>query len=552
MPTQVLALLAEITGTLTENFPAYPPHTIQRLAELVLYPKQHYKSVAAYLHAVDRVVHVTSGNNIYPLPPAIPDMSNMSISSNGVAGDNKEADEASAALTINTNGAAIGSDEALGGALLTPIPWLQRTHMNGGEGSSPASSSPIGSEDSGSHLPPGQGSTQQSQGPGQGSGSSASRHLEGQVRTESTETIEGPNGMGSIETVSVSVNGIPSIGARALTQGEILRQEQRAGVVPVSQLTRANALNVMGPSPFPSAAPISGESDPPNSPEADPVGESESADDTATVSHSENPDDEMADEVPHARGPEEIGAADMGPQSQTSSNISITSDGNVEMHGIDVESAVGRKADPQPYPTSAERSRPEQAKSENEEMDNDEKKGVLPESSVGEEEQKSPEIPDIQPSTPTAFTGLSNPAKRTAEDEDMDAETPSKKRQKSEDDGEAAAVGDETKATEPAAETSAATAEDAPELIKQEESEGKEQETEKPKQDSEGDIVLSDQATDPPPAPPPPPPSTADADAEAKTVEGDDKDWIKVDPEDADDDKTADTEKFADEVTDST
>ncbi len=62
-------------------------------------------------------------------------------------------------------------------------------------------------------------------------GSSGDRQME----TESTETIDGPNGMGRIETVSVSItNGVPTLSTvnRGITQGELLRQEQRAGVVP--------------------------------------------------------------------------------------------------------------------------------------------------------------------------------------------------------------------------------------------------------------------------------------------------------------------------------
>lgn len=83
--------------------------------------------------------------------------------------------------------------------------------------------------------------------------------------------------MGGIETVTVSVNGIsstrsPTNGSPpngttlraegAITQGELLRQEQRAGVVPKSQNSRKVA-------------------------DKDGKGEE--------------------DEVPHARGPEEIG-----------------------------------------------------------------------------------------------------------------------------------------------------------------------------------------------------------------------------------------------------
>lgn len=166
----------------------------------------------------------------------------------------------------------LGSDESLGGALLTPIPWLQSI-----------SGVKVKEE-------------------------SVASELEGEVRTESTETIDGPNGAGSIQTVSVSVNGVSSTtlaavvgeksdgGLRAeggVTQGELLRQEQRAGVVPAAQLAHMH-----------------------------PNGDGEE------------------DEAPHARGPEEIGMEDMGPQ--VHGPVNSLRHG---MQGIDVEAAVGRKAE---------------------------------------------------------------------------------------------------------------------------------------------------------------------------------------------------------------
>lgn len=180
-----------------------------------------------------------------------------------------------------------GSDESLGGALLTPIPWLK-------------AASSAGSNTPRSAL------------------SNHSDSVEREVKTESTETIEGPHGMGSIETVSVSVNGISSATASAVTngitdpgirevvslraeggvtQGELLRQEQKAGVVPVVHLPSIKN---------------------------DAEGEEE--------------------EVPHARGPDEIGMEDMGPQHHPAGVASHTPQG-YGMHGIDVEAAVGRRAE---------------------------------------------------------------------------------------------------------------------------------------------------------------------------------------------------------------
>jgi hypothetical protein len=246
------------------TFNSYPPHTIQRLAELILNPRAHYKALASYLHAVDRVVQVTSGTDTYPLPPAIPDMSALSTN-----GDDSK-DPATTVSWGNPASAAVGSDEALGGALLTPIPWLtRRSPESNGDGTPGA-----------------------------------------QIHSESTETIDGPNGMGSIETVSVSVNGVPSTGhTRGVTQGELLRQEQRAGVVPVSQLARAQEAHAKA------------------------------------ERHPEEEDDEAhepeaEDEVPHARGPEEIGVNDTGLQAVTTSYVG---EGGLEMQDIDLEAAVGRK-----------------------------------------------------------------------------------------------------------------------------------------------------------------------------------------------------------------
>ncbi|KAK2060281.1 hypothetical protein LY76DRAFT_591528 [Colletotrichum caudatum] len=299
LPAQIVAMLEEIKSVLL-TFPKYPPHTIQRLVELVLEPRRHYRHLASYLHAVDRVVHVTSGANTHPLPPAIPDMSTMTLLSNGGA-NGQENPAAAVAWSNSTNSVAstVGTDEALGGALLTPIPWLTRR-------ASPGSSSP-GSSNGG--------------GPAE-------------IRTESTETIDGPNGVGSIETVSVSVNGIPSMGAsssnRAITQGELLRQEQEQGVVPVNQLVR------QAEEAQHAAALRSGDDGRAASPEQQEQEQQEEQEYTTGAAEEEN-------EVPHARGPEEIGVGDLGPQSETTSFISGGL--GLEMQGIDVEAAVGRKAE---------------------------------------------------------------------------------------------------------------------------------------------------------------------------------------------------------------
>ncbi|KAF7537619.1 hypothetical protein G7Z17_g12819 [Cylindrodendrum hubeiense] len=262
LPKQLADMLTDITTHL-QTFTTCPPHTVQRLAELILQPRAHYKALATYLHAVDRVVQVTSGISTYPLPPAIPDMSSMRLN-----GEDAK-DPALSVAWGNPTTAALGTDEALGGALLTPIPWLTRR-----------------SPEESNHDTPG-----------------------AQIHSESTETIDGPNGVGSIETVSVSVNGVPSTGhARGVTQGELLRQEQRAGVVPVSQLSRAQ--------------------------------EAVTEEERAQMAEGEDGEPQEDEETPHARGPEEIGVNDTGLQAITTSYVG---EDGLEMEGIDVEAAVGRK-----------------------------------------------------------------------------------------------------------------------------------------------------------------------------------------------------------------
>ncbi|GAO15262.1 hypothetical protein UVI_02006500 [Ustilaginoidea virens] len=281
LPKQIADMLRDVK-THMETFKTCAPHTIQRIAELVLEPRAHYKALAPYLHAVDRVVRVTSGTSAYPLPSVVPDMSAMELN-----GGEDARDPAAAVAWSNPTAAALGTDEALGGALLTPIPWLRRpSPETNGDAASSASASASASA---------------SPGPGPAPGPASAG---AQIHSEGTETIDGPNGVGSIETVSVSVNGVPSTGhARGVTQGELLRQEQRAGVVPVSQLTA-------GSQPSPPADEDGG---------------------------GLNQEDEQ---VPHARGPQEIGVSDTGPQGVTTSYVG---DDGVLLNGIDVEAAVGRR-----------------------------------------------------------------------------------------------------------------------------------------------------------------------------------------------------------------
>ncbi|QDS71117.1 hypothetical protein FKW77_009648 [Venturia effusa] len=266
-PPELTMLHESIKSTLKSGFSKYPPHTIQRLAELILFPKRHYRYLPPYLNALDRVVNVSSNTTVFPLP-------HTSLPGGGVLNGVSAINDVTA-----STGPALGSDESLGGALLTPIPWL----------------SPAGR---------------------------VSSQSERELLSESTEMVDGPNGAGRIETVSV-VNGVmttssvPAVGSRAsvastsaapiaqthiasteqtlraegaVTQGELLRQEQQAGVV----------------------------ANPPRS-----LRMSEAELGSMEV-------DENGEEKPHARGPDEIGMEDTGPQEKPPGA------------GLDMEAAVGR------------------------------------------------------------------------------------------------------------------------------------------------------------------------------------------------------------------
>lgn len=312
LPPDLLMLYTTSTHILERDFAQSPPYTIQRLAELVLYPKNHYRFLPAYLRALDRIVSVSSPVSDFPLP---------TLHASGQGGFLTNGDSSHVNGSAEREGLGLGSDESLGGALLTPIPWLRNNALT--------------------------------------SVSSNTSQSDGELHSESTETIEGPNGAGSIETVTVTVNGVPSATSvahtspaqtplsaptsptlseqsdassssssgtteaqlreqGAVTQGELLRQEQEAGVIPLTQTSPRRSLIAggavaVGREPAITGMPASG------------------------------PDvaDDRPEEHPHARGPEEIGMEDMGPQHHP-----------LEA-GLDMEAAVGRGRDKSPQPSSA-------------------------------------------------------------------------------------------------------------------------------------------------------------------------------------------------------
>lgn len=120
----------------------------------------------------------------------------------------------------------------------------------------------------------------------------------GDLRTESTSLIDGPNGAGSLETVTVSMNGIARAGV--VPPGNVLLSQPDTGTSPVGRQTRSS-----------SAA--------------------------AAVARKEEAEEGKGegDERIHARGPEEIGVEDMGPQATASEGAIV----------FDVEGALGRRGE---------------------------------------------------------------------------------------------------------------------------------------------------------------------------------------------------------------
>lgn len=279
IPPALQRTYSYIRECLTSQFTAQPPHTIQRLAELILFPKQHHNFLHSYLNALDRVVSVYSGLNALPNP--IP---NPSPQANG----------ASAHHAPN----APDSDESLGGALLTPIPWLRDSGVYFGAGtSSPSSPGP-----NGANADATSGSETSSSDGGGGGG----------VPTPDSPSSD------STSTSTPSTSAAPDRRpAGAVTQGELLRAEQRASSPPAPIASLASMRQV---SPDAQVAVA----------HAAAVAEGGPADSSAATLVP------LPDEQPHARGPENIGLEDTGLQSARGQGGGPTV--------LDMQAAAGRGA----------------------------------------------------------------------------------------------------------------------------------------------------------------------------------------------------------------
>ena len=148
-----------------------------------------------------------------------------------------------------------GGDDFVGGAVLTPIPWLNVTSMA-------------------SYL-------------------SGDRPYMSDLRTESTSLIDGPNGAGSLETVTVSMNGM----ARR-ARDELSGRTERMGAGPLSS-------HPLHENPHPHSngtAPSTIDDD---------------------MSGAEMEEELEVEERAIARGPDVIGMEDIGPQGTNAQTFAV-------------------------------------------------------------------------------------------------------------------------------------------------------------------------------------------------------------------------------------
>jgi hypothetical protein len=287
LPPPLLSLLQTILSTLSTTFATVPPYTAQRLAELLLHPTLHYRTLPSYLRALDRIVSVASPASAFPLPTINPTTDTNGFLLNGASSPSPDPS---------------AENNFIGGAELTEIPWLRNRGI-------------------GSQSPP----VHNGLGPGN------------DLRTESTSLIDGPNGAGSVETVTVNVNGVSSHPSHSepshgITQGELLRQEQEAGIVPVPSPTHNGRVTRSSAAATAAAT-------------------------RAVMGEDEEGAPGVGEEEPvHARGPDVIGMEDMGPQAP----------GSGLAGGLDLEGALGRRGEGESMATAVGREDVSEVKGEEE------------------------------------------------------------------------------------------------------------------------------------------------------------------------------------------
>ncbi|CAE6493238.1 unnamed protein product [Rhizoctonia solani] len=100
------------------DFDSAPPFTVQRLAELVVKPRGHYKSVGKYIRALERTLLVTSTHKDYPLDTYALETQNGTQPVVGGAG------------SVSSRASTPGPLDVARSPLFTPIPFLHRPAPN--------------------------------------------------------------------------------------------------------------------------------------------------------------------------------------------------------------------------------------------------------------------------------------------------------------------------------------------------------------------------------------------------------------------------------------
>lgn len=284
LPEELSTSYHYITNTLKTTFPTQPPHTIQRLSELVLHPRHHYRYLPSYLNALDRAVSVSSGSGLFPLPSLDPlSLASTTFANGSLSNGNSSSSASPSPSPVSANAF---QDDSLGGALLTPIPWLR---ANGGHGSSSSAS-------------------------GQGRSSSPlDAEADAMASSSSPLSASSPPGRDNIG------GSTDELGSGPVTQGELLRQEQTSGSppAPVSSLPSRAYLTT---------APRE---------EVEAVSAAKAIGDEGIPLYGDGVDEVKssdAQEQPHARGPDIIGLEDTGKQNPHSTGGQV----------LDLEAAVGR------------------------------------------------------------------------------------------------------------------------------------------------------------------------------------------------------------------
>ncbi|CEL63268.1 hypothetical protein RSOLAG1IB_05311 [Rhizoctonia solani AG-1 IB] len=100
------------------DFDSAPPFTVQRLVELVVKPRAHYKNVGKYLRALERTLLVTSTHKDYPLDTYALEAQNGTQPAIGAPG------------SASSRASTPGPLDVARSPLFTPIPFLHRPAPN--------------------------------------------------------------------------------------------------------------------------------------------------------------------------------------------------------------------------------------------------------------------------------------------------------------------------------------------------------------------------------------------------------------------------------------